>query len=292
MRPGFAAYFQDHKMQLHKRGRPGQHEPDWVAVDASGDEYPVEEKERAEIPLYSNWWTYWSEGLLVKYKGTGIEGFPSQVRGWISVIDGELRDWVSIANVEVGYSVAEASSSVFGRPMLSVRAAIDSALQFLDQQGALELLDKALMPPDHYVIAVKYQDEEPTCRANFGTSAVNIAHGGDTTMTAVKCPKCRSANVAVKKIAKRVGVGVGVVAGGTAGALGGAKGGAAAGAAIGMIFAGPAGAGAGAIAGATVGALTGAAGGGYVGNKAGELIDKELITRYRCTDCGHVFKVG
>ena len=143
-------------MTLRRGGRKGQHEPDWFAIRKPGIEFPVEEKEQAEIGCYSQWWCFWKNDLLGRYPNTELPRLPSQVRGWIAVIDGELNDWVQLAQSDTGYAVAECACRQFGRPRLTVKNAIDSAVAFLSGHGALKVTDAAVLASGHYVIAVRY----------------------------------------------------------------------------------------------------------------------------------------
>ena len=156
MEPAFQDYFQDRGMILQRRGRNGQHEPDWSATDSSGMEFPVEEKEQAEIGCYSQWWSYWSGILVPRYQHTNLHLLPSQVRGWIAVIDGELNDWVQLAQSGKGYAVAECAGRQFGSPRLTVKASVDLAVEFLSHHSGLLVTDAAVLASGHYVIAVRY----------------------------------------------------------------------------------------------------------------------------------------
>lgn len=143
-------------MALEKLGRPGQHEPDWIAIDSTGNKFPVEEKEKAEVPYYSQWWSYWKDKLTKRYSNTNIQRLPSQVRGWIAVIDCELKEWVCLCGIHTGYAAASCAFKQFGRQRLTVKDAIDSAVAFLCKYGILDLTDAKVLASGYYVIAVRY----------------------------------------------------------------------------------------------------------------------------------------
>lgn len=109
----FDTYFRTRNMTLHKQGRQGQHEADWTATTIMGALFPVELKEEAEIGCYSQWWYHWQDILLSRCRNdrdkVTLRRFPSQVRGWIAVLDGELRDWVRLGKDDLGYAVVECS---------------------------------------------------------------------------------------------------------------------------------------------------------------------------------------
>ena len=99
-------------------------------------------------------------------------------------------------------------------------------------------------------------------------------------MTEVKCPKCGK-QARLKRYTRPAGV----VVGGAAGWITGWQ---AAAEPVMMLFscAGPYGA----IAGQVAGALLSAAITAFAGGKLGELVDKEIIAKYKCNACGYEFK--
>tara|TARA_B100001059_G_scaffold229851_3_gene263097 strand:- start:10581 stop:11141 length:561 start_codon:yes stop_codon:yes gene_type:complete len=101
------------------------------------------------------------------------------------------------------------------------------------------------------------------------------------------CPACHSDQIQHCHYGKRVGGTIGTVAGafsGASGATAGALEGARIGATV-MRFAGPTATASGAVLGAISGGLIGC----VAGLKLGEVVDQELLCRYRCTQCGKHF---
>lgn len=101
------------------------------------------------------------------------------------------------------------------------------------------------------------------------------------------CPACHSDQIQHCHYGKRAGGTIGTVAGafsGASGATAGALEGARIGATV-MRFAGPTATASGAVLGAISGGLIGC----VAGLKLGEVVDQELLCRYRCTQCGKHF---
>ena len=101
------------------------------------------------------------------------------------------------------------------------------------------------------------------------------------------CPVCRSIRIETRQYGRKVGGAIGAVAGATSGialVLSGAEMGAIAGA-----VAGPVGSAMGALTGGMVAMLIGGATGCAAGAAFGEVVDDNVLDKYRCADCGHTF---
>lgn len=101
------------------------------------------------------------------------------------------------------------------------------------------------------------------------------------------CPVCRSIRIEARHYGKKVGGTIGAVAGATSGValvLSGAEIGAVAGA-----MGGPVGSAIGALTGGVLAMLIGGATGCAAGAAFGEIIDDNVLDKYRCTDCGYAF---
>ncbi|WP_404612148.1 hypothetical protein [Rhodanobacter hydrolyticus] len=101
------------------------------------------------------------------------------------------------------------------------------------------------------------------------------------------CLVCRSIRIETRQYGKKVGGTIGVVAGATSGValvLSGAEVGAVAGA-----LAGPVGSAVGALTGGVLAMLIGGATGCAAGAAFGEVVDDNVLDKYRCADCGYTF---
>ena len=101
------------------------------------------------------------------------------------------------------------------------------------------------------------------------------------------CPKCHSAAIEARNIARRTGGTIGLV-GGTIGGVASTLSGAETGLVVGCT-AGPLGCVLGAVAGAIAGGLIGGTTGCLTGARLGQLIDDHILANYRCLECGHCF---
>jgi len=98
-----------------------------------------------------------------------------------------------------------------------------------------------------------------------------------------RCPKCRSASIETRNLARRFGGAIGAIAGTTSGvalALTGAE--------IGLL-AGPVGAMFGAAAGVVIDGIVGGATGCAAGSRLGAAIDQNILHNHHCRSCGHTF---
>lgn len=131
-------YFTGRGFRVIKKGTRGKHEADYLVIDSRGREFPVEEKTFRETHgSPSSWWSFWRE-TLADYSNNPEDRLSSQERGWIAVVDGELRDWCNLARTETGYlAVEEATFSVGKRDRLTIREHIDNALAFLSKEGKI-----------------------------------------------------------------------------------------------------------------------------------------------------------
>lgn len=101
------------------------------------------------------------------------------------------------------------------------------------------------------------------------------------------CPRCQSERIETRGYGKKIGGTVGAAAGigsGIALVLSGAD----VGAAIGSV-AGPAGIVAGGLAGGVLAVLMSGSAGCAAGAAFGNLIDENVLDKYRCVECGHAF---
>ena len=155
----FSKYFTERGMKLEELGRRGRPEADWMAVNSYGGKYPVEEKSAAEaLKSYSSWWSYWKkkEEFIKNFKNTAAGELPSQIRGWIAGIDGQLRDWVTKGGSRIGYLASERASAAYGRPPMTVKESIDQAAAFLQEHRNIMIKDAELLSSDYYVLAIDY----------------------------------------------------------------------------------------------------------------------------------------
>lgn len=100
----------------------------------------------------------------------------------------------------------------------------------------------------------------------------------------VYCPKCSQPAIPIN-YTRGASTAVGIVSGGgciIAGMVNGARAGSCLGA-TGIAV--------GSVVGATMAVLFGASSGGITGSQVGRMIDENIIGRWRCTKCGHRFKV-
>ena len=98
-----------------------------------------------------------------------------------------------------------------------------------------------------------------------------------------RCPKCRSASIETRNLARRFGGAVGAIAGTTSGvalALTGAE--------IGLL-AGPIGTMFGAAAGVVIDGIVGGATGCAAGSRLCAAIDQNILHNHHCRLCGHTF---
>jgi len=131
-------YYRSKGMQVVKRGRPGQHEPDYDIVDQSGTRFPLEEKRFVEIESStSSWWSFWKSKLSDIYSTEKLNGLSSHERGWVAVVDGELREWCAMAAVDIGHLAAEGASRILGSSQKPIIEEIETALDFLVAQGLI-----------------------------------------------------------------------------------------------------------------------------------------------------------
>lgn len=128
-------YFTGRGFRVIKKGARGKHEADYLVIDSRGREFPVEEKTFRETRgSPASWWSYWRE-TLDDYSNNPEDRLSSQERGWIAVVDGQLRDWCSLAGTETGYlAVEEATVRVGKRDRLTIQEHIDNALAFLSNE--------------------------------------------------------------------------------------------------------------------------------------------------------------
>lgn len=131
-------YFSKRGFQVVKKGTRGKHEADYLVIDARGQQFPVEEKKFRETRVSpSSWWAYWRENLA-DYSCQPDDRLSPQERGWIAVVDGQLREWCEIAGTETGYlSVEDATEHVGKLDRFSIRQHIDNALSFLSKEGKI-----------------------------------------------------------------------------------------------------------------------------------------------------------
>ena len=101
------------------------------------------------------------------------------------------------------------------------------------------------------------------------------------------CPKCQSAAVETRNLARRTGGTIGLI-GGAVGGIASALSGAETGTVIGCL-AGPVGCMIGTVTGAIAGGLIGGTTGCLTGSRLGQLIDEHILANFRCLDCGHRF---
>jgi rRNA maturation protein Nop10 len=112
-----------------------------------------------------------------------------------------------------------------------------------------------------------------------------------TASTAPICPRCGDPRVVPGRSSTALLSALGALAGGLHGWLSRSAA-IATGAQVGRLLgsiAGPAGQTAGVAGGAMIGALIGAATGLALGNSLGQLVDQNILGRYRCLRCGHRF---
>lgn len=98
-----------------------------------------------------------------------------------------------------------------------------------------------------------------------------------------RCPKCRSANIEARNLARRYGGAIGAIAGTTSGvvlALTGVE--------IGLL-AGPIGIMLGAAAGVVIDGIVGGATGCAAGSRLGSAIDRNILHNQHCRACSHRF---
>jgi len=98
-----------------------------------------------------------------------------------------------------------------------------------------------------------------------------------------RCPKCRSASIETRNVARRFGGAIGAIAGTTSGvvlALTGAE--------IGLL-AGPIGVVLGAAASLVIDGIVGGATGCAAGSRLGSAIDRNILHNQDCRACGHNF---
>lgn len=104
---------------------------------------------------------------------------------------------------------------------------------------------------------------------------------------ALLCPRCQSDRIETRSYGKKIGGAVGAAAGvgsGIALVLSGAD----VGAALGSV-AGPAGIVAGGLAGGVLAVLMSGSAGCAAGAAFGNVIDENVLDKYRCVECGHAF---
>jgi len=131
-------YYRRKNMQVVKRGRPGQHEQDYDLVDESGTKFPLEEKEFVEIKSStSSWWSFWKSKLSGIYSAKKLNALSSHERGWVAVVDGELREWCTMAAIDTGHLAAEGASRILGSRPKPIREEIRTALDFLISEGRI-----------------------------------------------------------------------------------------------------------------------------------------------------------
>lgn len=102
-----------------------------------------------------------------------------------------------------------------------------------------------------------------------------------------KCPHCGSQHIRPVPLARQSGATVGGLAG-TALAMSGILQGARTGATLG-VAAGPLGIAAGALGGALLSGMAGGAVGQFLGGTIGEQVDKRILRRQQCDECGEIF---
>lgn len=103
----------------------------------------------------------------------------------------------------------------------------------------------------------------------------------------LKCPHCGSQHLHPVPLARQSGATVGGLAG-TALAMSGILQGARTGASLG-VAAGPIGVAAGALGGALLSGMAGGAVGHFLGSALGDQVDKRILRRHQCDECGEVF---
>ena len=144
-------YFIQKEYQVVKKGRIGKHEPDWDIINSDGVIFPVEDKSLNEITgQTSSWWSSWQQRLKSRYKHDINKKLSSHERGWIAVIDGQLRDWCDIANVPSGFLVAEYSSKDYGKSNKCIADEIKTSLNFLVKNDCIYSWEEDFLEKDKF----------------------------------------------------------------------------------------------------------------------------------------------
>jgi len=132
MEDSLRQYCKQHDFRLVERGRRGQHESDWEFVTPDGTVYPVEEKKIEETQSStSSWWSFWRKRLSDNYEDDAASTLSTNVRGWLAVVDGELRDWCDQNETVTGYLAVEAASSTLSNSTETIEIEVEAALAFL-----------------------------------------------------------------------------------------------------------------------------------------------------------------
>jgi len=156
MEDSLRAYCAEHRFRLVERGRRGQHESDWEFVTEDGTVYPVEEKRIKETQSStSSWWSFWRNRLSENYEHDAVSALSTNVRGWLAVVDGELRDWCAQNGTDTGYLAVEAASSTLANSSESIEAELDTALKFLRNASRIAEYEPESLDDDEDVLLVK-----------------------------------------------------------------------------------------------------------------------------------------
>jgi len=100
--------------------------------------YPVEEKKLKETECStSSWWSFWRKRLSENYEGDAASSLSTNVRGWLAVVDGELRDWCDQHGTNTGYLAVEAASSTLSNSSEAIEVEVEAALAFLQNASRI-----------------------------------------------------------------------------------------------------------------------------------------------------------
>jgi len=150
------AYCVQRGFQLVERGRPGRHEPDWEFVTPDGTVFPVEEKKIEETrSSTSSWWSFWRKRLSGNYEGDATSSLTTNVRGWLAVVDGELRDWCDQHGTGTGYLAVEAASSTLPNSNEAIHVEIETALAFLRNASRITEYESESLGGEEDVLLVR-----------------------------------------------------------------------------------------------------------------------------------------
>lgn len=128
----------------------GRGMPDMLGNDKDGNRFIGEIKNRREVDgSTSSWWSFWKQKLIPVYRQR-TETLDGASRGWLAVIDGQMRRYADEHSACRGDLVVEKGE----RDEASVKRALD----FLKEEGRIRSYRVDVASDDHLRVTVDYRE--------------------------------------------------------------------------------------------------------------------------------------